>query len=194
MFRLAPDLVALSVTLAIAISAGVAAIGLYRADVCFDRRRLLVGGITAGVLIFPLLLLIGGEFHMRLNGGTILWMARLVAVWMALVVAIRLLARLVRASRWADTAGDGRRIGPAGGSAALAFATAPRVPTGGTEAVPGAPEPAAPARRERPWVVVVAGAFRAGGKIHWPGRKPGGPVLPQWRVDRAILAGHAELA
>ena len=40
-----------------------AAIGLYRPEICIERRRLLINTSVAGLLAFPAVLLVSGSFH-----------------------------------------------------------------------------------------------------------------------------------
>ncbi|HUB11666.1 MAG TPA: exopolysaccharide biosynthesis polyprenyl glycosylphosphotransferase [Acetobacteraceae bacterium] len=60
-----------------------ATLGLYRPEVCLERRRLFVSAAVAGVVAFPILLLVSDGFHIGLTGWVILWLGGLLLVWQA---------------------------------------------------------------------------------------------------------------
>jgi len=77
------DLTALAAMFAV-ITGGVATtIGLYRPEVCLERRQLFVSAAVAGIVAFPVLLLVSGGFHIGLTGWVILWLAVVLLVWQA---------------------------------------------------------------------------------------------------------------
>ncbi len=70
------------------VTAGIAAtIGLYRPEVCLERRRLVVTATVAGILAFPILLLVSGGFHIDLTGWVMFWLALVLLVWQAGILA-----------------------------------------------------------------------------------------------------------
>jgi exopolysaccharide biosynthesis polyprenyl glycosylphosphotransferase len=71
------------------ITAGIATtIGLYRPDVCLERRRLVVSAAAAGIVAFPILLLVSGGFHIDLTCWVIVWLALALAVCQVGVLAM----------------------------------------------------------------------------------------------------------
>ena len=62
-------------------------IGLYRPEVCLERRRLLMTAATAGLVAFPVLLLVSGGFHIGLTRSMIVWLAVTLLVWQAGILA-----------------------------------------------------------------------------------------------------------
>jgi exopolysaccharide biosynthesis polyprenyl glycosylphosphotransferase len=83
------DCLILAVMLAVTIAGTAATIGLYRPEVCLDRRRFLLAGTIAALLAFPAILLVGGAYRMSLSGDHIAWLAGLVAIWLTFVLVIR---------------------------------------------------------------------------------------------------------
>jgi exopolysaccharide biosynthesis polyprenyl glycosylphosphotransferase len=70
------------------ITAGIATtIGLYRPEVCLERRRLVISAAVAGIVAFPILLLVSGGFHIDLTGWVIFWLALALLVWQAGILA-----------------------------------------------------------------------------------------------------------
>jgi sugar transferase (PEP-CTERM system associated) len=73
------------------ITAGIATtIGLYRPEVCLERRRLVLTAGVAGLVAFPILLLVSGSFHISLTRWVILWLALVLVVWQAGILATHL--------------------------------------------------------------------------------------------------------
>jgi len=73
------------------ITAGIATtIGLYRPEVCLERRRLVVTAAAAGIVAFPILLLVSGGFHVNLTGWVICWLALVLLVWQAGILVTHL--------------------------------------------------------------------------------------------------------
>ena len=79
----------LAIVLALTIGAVAVIIGLYRPEVCFERRRLLANASIAGVLAFPALLLVSETLDVNLNGGYLLWVAKGLIVWVACLLLTR---------------------------------------------------------------------------------------------------------
>jgi sugar transferase (PEP-CTERM system associated) len=83
------DCLVLAVMLAVTIAATAATIGLYRPEVCLDRRRFLLSGTIAAFLAFPAILLVSGAYRMTLSGEHVIWLARLLAIWLPFVLLVR---------------------------------------------------------------------------------------------------------
>jgi len=83
------DCVVLAAMLALTIGATAATIGLYRPDVCLDRRRLLVSASIAALLAFPAILLVSGAYRVSLGEDHVLWLVRLLAIWLSFVLLVR---------------------------------------------------------------------------------------------------------
>jgi sugar transferase (PEP-CTERM system associated) len=83
------DCLILAAMLAVTIAGTAATIGLYRPEVCLDRRRFLLCGTIAALLAFPAILLVSGAYSMTLSAAHIVWLARLVAIWLPFVLLIR---------------------------------------------------------------------------------------------------------
>ena len=83
------DCLILAAMLAVTIAGTAATIGLYRPEVCFDRRRFLLSGTVAALLAFPAILLVSGAYRMDLTGAHIVWLARLLLIWLPFVWLIR---------------------------------------------------------------------------------------------------------
>jgi sugar transferase (PEP-CTERM system associated) len=78
------------------ITAGIATtIGLYRPEVCLERRRLVVTAAVAAIVAFPILLLVGGSFHIDLTRWVIVWLALVLLAWQAGILATHLAFRAV---------------------------------------------------------------------------------------------------
>jgi sugar transferase (PEP-CTERM system associated) len=83
------DCLILAAMLALTIAGTAATIGLYRPEVCLDRRRFLQCGTIAALLAFPAILLVGGVYRMNLSGEHVVWLARLLAIWLPFVLLVR---------------------------------------------------------------------------------------------------------
>ena len=53
-----------------------AAIGLYRPEICIERRRLLMNTIVAGLLAFPAVLVVSRSFNIGLSRYAMLWLSK----------------------------------------------------------------------------------------------------------------------
>ena len=80
----------LAAILALTIAGTAATIGLYRPEVCLDRKRLLVNASIAGMLAFPAVVLVSGGFRLNLSGHDAIWLARLLLIWLSVMLLIRL--------------------------------------------------------------------------------------------------------
>ena len=81
---------ALAVVLTIVIGGVALTTGLYRPEVCLNRKRLLVGTSLAAIVIFTLLLTLGSRLHGSLTIGHSMFMAEVMAAWLATMALIRL--------------------------------------------------------------------------------------------------------
>ena len=121
---LSRDGLVLAAMLTMTIAGTAATIGLYRPEVCFDRGRFVLTGTIAAVVAFPAILLVSGAYRMTLNSEHIVWLARLLVIWLPFVLLVRfaLSARAMRmpVSRRLLIVGEGARAGAmaaAGGKA-----------------------------------------------------------------------------
>jgi len=83
------DCLVLAAMLAVTIAGTAATIGLYRPEVCLDRRRFMLCGTIAALLAFPAILLVSGAYRMTLSGEHIAWLARLLVIWLPFVLLVR---------------------------------------------------------------------------------------------------------
>ena len=83
------DCLILAAMLAVTIAGTAATIGLYRPEVCLDRRRFLLSGTIAALLAFPAILIVSGAYSMALSGAHIAWLAGLLAIWLPFVLLVR---------------------------------------------------------------------------------------------------------
>jgi sugar transferase (PEP-CTERM system associated) len=83
--------------LAVTIGGTAATIGLYRPEVCLDRRRFLLCGTIAALLAFPAILMVSGAYRMTLSGAHIVWLARLLAIWLPFVLLVRFVLSAIAA-------------------------------------------------------------------------------------------------
>lgn len=100
-----PDAVArdtanLAALLACTVVLTAAAIGLYRPEICIERRRLLMNTAVAGLLAFPAVLLVSGTFNVGLSRYAILWLTKVLFAWLVCMVASRLIFNRVMRERW----------------------------------------------------------------------------------------------
>ncbi len=84
------DCLVLAAMLAVTIAGVAATIGLYRPDVCLNRRRLLLTCTVAALLAFPAILLVSGAYRVTLSFDHIVWLARLLLIWLAIAMLVRL--------------------------------------------------------------------------------------------------------
>src|SRR5580704_8597651 len=107
------DSVILAAMLAVTIAGTAGTIGLYRPEVCLDRRRFLMSGSIAALLAFPAILLVSGAYRMTLSGEHVVWLARLLAIWLPFVLLVRFglstLASRMPVTRRGWIVGEGER-------------------------------------------------------------------------------------
>jgi len=82
-FPLGTGIAILGVIFAV-VTAGIAAsAGLYNPKVCLERRRLVTSALIAGIVAFPILLLMGGSFQISRTSRVTLWIGVALLVWQA---------------------------------------------------------------------------------------------------------------
>src|SRR5689334_16364512 len=64
-------------------------IGLYRPEICLDRRRLLLHAAMVAVLALPVGLLVGRAVAADLTRAYVLWYAHGLAIWVVCVLLTR---------------------------------------------------------------------------------------------------------
>lgn len=97
---LAINVTALGTTFALITIGAAVMIGLYRPDICLERRRLAANAAVAGTLAFPILLAVGGGFHIGLTGGVVFWLTILLLTCQAgILVTHTVFHAVVRPSR-----------------------------------------------------------------------------------------------
>ena len=84
------DCLVLAAMLAVTIAGVAATIGLYRPEVCLNRRHLLLTCTVAALLAFPAILLVSGGYRVTLSFDHIVWLARLLLIWLAVAMLVRL--------------------------------------------------------------------------------------------------------
>jgi sugar transferase (PEP-CTERM system associated) len=77
-----------------------AAIGLYRPEICIERRRLLMNTMVAGLLAFPAVLVVTGSYRIGLSSHELLWLTKILLVWLVCMVASRMIFTRVMRERW----------------------------------------------------------------------------------------------
>ena len=85
----------LAVALTFTIAATAATIGLYRPEVCLDRRRLLTNATVTGLVAFPAIVLVSGGPRLSLSAQDVFWLAKMLSLWLVGLLFIRLLYGLV---------------------------------------------------------------------------------------------------
>jgi len=88
----------LAATIAVSIAATGATLGLYRPQICRDPQRMLVVTTIAGVIASPLMLWLTGSTLAGLTRADMLWLARIMGVWLAVVFVSRVLFGLLSGS------------------------------------------------------------------------------------------------
>ena len=159
------DIANLAAVLALTIVLTAAALGLYRPEICAERRRLLLNAGAAGLLAFPAVLIVSGCFNIGWSRHSVLLLTKVQVVWLICILASRVIFNRVMRERWFI-----RRIlvvGPPNCTARLRqFATGGRaslfeavVPARGADTESGEdPLSLAALRRQRIRGVVVAGS------------------------------------
>ena len=72
------------------------AIGLYRPEICLDRRRLVLDAAVAAILAFPAALLVSGRFGDGLTRTYAIALVKVLFIWLAFAVTIRAFASTAR--------------------------------------------------------------------------------------------------
>ncbi|HTI79177.1 MAG TPA: exopolysaccharide biosynthesis polyprenyl glycosylphosphotransferase [Acetobacteraceae bacterium] len=99
-FTVANDTAGLAALLSCTVVLTGAAIGLYRPEVCIERRRLLINTAVAGLLAFPAVVVVSGSFNVGLSRYAILWLTKVMFAWLACIVTSRLIFNRVMRERW----------------------------------------------------------------------------------------------
>jgi exopolysaccharide biosynthesis polyprenyl glycosylphosphotransferase len=86
-FGLDANLTNLAAIFALITAATATTIGLYRPEVCLERRRLVLTAAMAGFVAFPILLLVSGGFHIDLTRWLMVRLALVLLVWQAGILA-----------------------------------------------------------------------------------------------------------
>jgi len=157
------DIVNLAAVLAITIVCTAAAIGLYRPEVCVERRRLPINAGVAGLLAFPALFVVSGTYEIGWSRHSVVLLTKVLVVWIIAILLSRVIFSRIMRERWFI-----RRILIVGSASQVArlrrFATGGRgrlfeqVPAVQTTATATMTSPLSPAalHGQRIWGVVVA--------------------------------------
>jgi sugar transferase (PEP-CTERM system associated) len=94
------DTAVLAAVLALTIVCTAAAIGLYRPEICIERRRLLINAGVAGMLAFPAVLVVCGGFNIGLSRPAVLLLSKVLVVWLVCILASRLVFNRIMRERW----------------------------------------------------------------------------------------------
>ncbi len=94
------DAVNLAAVLACTIVLSAAVIGLYRPEICVERRLLLVNAGAAGLLAFPAALVVSGSFNVGLSRHAVVWLSKVLLVWLVCMLASRLIFNRIMRERW----------------------------------------------------------------------------------------------
>lgn len=87
-----PTLANRSALLAAIIASSAIVIGLYRPEICLDRRRLVLNVSVAAILAFPAALIVCGQFGDGLTRTYAMALAKVLMAWLAFAIAVRFLA------------------------------------------------------------------------------------------------------
>jgi sugar transferase (PEP-CTERM system associated) len=94
------DIVNLAAVLAITIVCTAAAIGLYRPEVCVERRRLLINAGVAGLLAFPALLVVSGTYEIGWSRRSVVLLTKVLVVWVIAILVSRVIFNRIMRERW----------------------------------------------------------------------------------------------
>jgi sugar transferase (PEP-CTERM system associated) len=86
--------------LALTIVCTAAAIGLYRPEICIERRRLLINAGVAGLLAFPAVLVVSGSFNLGLSRHAVVVLSKVLVVWLVCIITSRLIFNRIMRERW----------------------------------------------------------------------------------------------
>ncbi len=64
-------------------------IGLYRTEICLDRRRVLLNAALAAVLAFPLALIVSGHLADGIERTYAIWLVKVLVLWFGFVLLSR---------------------------------------------------------------------------------------------------------
>ncbi len=95
-----PGTANLAAILALTIVLTAAAIGLYRPEICIERRRMLINAGVAGLLAFPAVLVVNGSFNIGLPRHAVLLLSKVLLVWLVCILASRVIFNHVMRERW----------------------------------------------------------------------------------------------
>jgi sugar transferase (PEP-CTERM system associated) len=108
----------LAAMLALTVAGTAATIGLYRPEICLDRKRLLLNASVAGVLAFPAVALVSSGFNLTFSGHSVIWLTKLLAIWLTGMLFSRLAFSIAlrhgRFTRRILIVGRGHRAGQMG--------------------------------------------------------------------------------
>jgi sugar transferase (PEP-CTERM system associated) len=90
----------LAAVLALTIVCTAAAIGLYRPEICIERRRLLINAGVAGLLAFPAVLVVSGSFNLGLSRHAVVVLSKVLVVWLVCIITSRLIFNRIMRERW----------------------------------------------------------------------------------------------
>jgi sugar transferase (PEP-CTERM system associated) len=90
----------LAAVLACTVVVTAAAIGLYRPEICIERRRQLVNTVVAGLLAFPAVLVVTGSYRIGFSSHEVLWLTKILLVWLVCMIASRMIFTRVMRERW----------------------------------------------------------------------------------------------
>lgn len=94
------DTVNLAGALALTVALTAAAIGLYRPEICAERRRLLINAGVAGLLAFPAVLVVTGILHVGLSRPAVLLLGKVLVVWLVCIMFSRIVFNRIMRERW----------------------------------------------------------------------------------------------
>jgi sugar transferase (PEP-CTERM system associated) len=94
------DIVNLAAVLAITVVLTAAAIGLYRPEICVERRRLLVNAGVAGILAFPVVLVVSGTFDIGWSRHSVVLFTKVLVVWLITILVSRVVFTRIMRERW----------------------------------------------------------------------------------------------
>ncbi|MGH7156209.1 MAG: sugar transferase, partial [Acetobacteraceae bacterium] len=90
-----PSTAPLAAGLAAIIACCAVVIGLYRPEICLDRRRIVLNAATVAVVAFPVAFLLGGHFGARFSITYAIWLIKVLVIWLGVVVVSRSLFSFV---------------------------------------------------------------------------------------------------
>jgi sugar transferase (PEP-CTERM system associated) len=94
------DIVNLSAVLAITIVLTAAALGLYRPEICVERRRMLVNAGIAGLLAFPAVMVVSGVFEIGWSRHSVVLLTKVLVVWLIVILVSRVIFSRIMREHW----------------------------------------------------------------------------------------------